>query len=261
MSATRIPISPWNVYSAWRRHALVYRKTWLVNVLPPLSEPLLYLVAFGFGLSPLIGKFVVGGREVNYLQFVAPGVIAVGVLFQSFFEGAYGSFIRLRYQKTWQALLTAPLSYTEVFLGEWLWAATRGMIAGFVTGGVTVALGMTTFSAFAGMLYLIVLGSLLFAGVGMTVAGVVRTVDQINVPVFLFVVPMFTMCGTFFPRENLPWYLSAYAGLLPLAPLNDLMRAHLSVPVMWHLKLAELVAWAAAFLLIAWRVLHRQIFR
>jgi lipooligosaccharide transport system permease protein len=255
------PISAWNVYSVWRRHAKVYRKTWLVNVLPPLSEPLQYLVAFGLGLSPMVAGMAVAGNKVSYLAYIAPAMVALGVAFQSFFEAAYGSYIRLRFQKTWQALLTAPLSYTEVFLGDMVWAATRGIIAGVVTGLVTVAFGIMPPWGFAGSLPLIVLGSLLFAALGMIVSGIVRTIDHINVPVFVFIMPMFTMSGTFFPRENLPPWLAAYANLLPLSQLNDLMRWHLAETSLWGLKLAVLLAWTIISTGVAWRVIHRQVFK
>ena len=262
MNTHRLPrVSAWNVYSVWRRHAKVYRKTWLVNVLPPLSEPLQYLVAFGFGLSPMVAGFAVAGNKVSYLAYIAPAMISLGVLFQSFFEAAYGSYIRLRFQKTWQALLTAPLSYTEVFLGDMTWAATRGVIAGVVTGLVTVALGIMPAWALAGSLPLILLASLLFAAMGMIVAGLVRTIDQINVPVFVFILPMFSMSGTFFPRENLPRWLAAYANLLPLSQVNDLLRWHLVGTDLWMLKLAVLLVWTVALTALAWRVIHRQVFK
>ncbi|PSB60915.1 ABC transporter, partial [filamentous cyanobacterium CCP1] len=103
----------WGVYSVWHRHAKVYQRTWLVNCLPPLSEPIIYLVAFGYGLTPLVGDVPYGGQTVPYLKFIAPAMMAIGVLFQSFFEGAYASFIRLNFQKTWQALLTGPLSFSD----------------------------------------------------------------------------------------------------------------------------------------------------
>ncbi|HBW90297.1 MAG TPA: ABC transporter, partial [Cyanobacteria bacterium UBA11149] len=98
-----ISINPWSVYSVWHRHARVYQKTWLVNSLPPLSEPIIYLVAFGYGLTPLVGDVDYNGQTVSYLKFIAPGMMGIGLLFQSFFEGSFGSFIRLSYQKTWQA--------------------------------------------------------------------------------------------------------------------------------------------------------------
>jgi lipooligosaccharide transport system permease protein len=256
-----ISVTPWGVYSVWHRHAKVYQKTWLVNSLPPLSEPLIYLVAFGYGLTPLVGDVPYNGQTISYLEFIAPGMIAIGVLFQSFFEGSFGSFFRLRYQKTWQALLTAPLSFTEVFLGDWLWAATKGMIAGFMTGLVAVVWGLYSGWHFLISLPLIILGSLLFAVMGLFVAGTVRTVDQINVPIFLFIVPMFTLGGTYFPRSTLPPWLGHIAGALPLASLVDLLRWPWGLPAFWFLELIWLLLLISVFSLLAWRQIYPQLFR
>ncbi|MGB7439926.1 MAG: ABC transporter permease [Coleofasciculaceae cyanobacterium] len=256
-----ISVTPWGVYSVWHRHAKVYQKTWLVNSLPPLSEPLIYLVAFGYGLTPLVGDVSYQGQNISYLQFIAPGMMAIGVLFQSFFEGSFGSFIRLSYQKTWQALLTAPLSFTEVFLGDWLWAATKGSMAGFLTGIVATIWGLYSFSSLLVSIPLILFGSLLFAVLGLFTAGTVRTIDQINVPIFLFVVPMFTFCGTYFPRDTLPPILGYVASFLPLSSLVDLLRWPLGLPNFWFLELIWLLLWISVFSVLAWRQIRPQLFR
>ena len=255
----RISVTAWGVYSVWHRHAKVYQKTWLVNSLPPLSEPLIYLIAFGYGLTPLIGSVTYQGQTISYLQFIAPGMIAVGVLFQSFFEGSFGSFIRLSYQKTWQALLTAPLSFTEVFLGDWLWATTKGSIAGILTGLVAMSLGLYSGWHLLVSLPLIVLGSMLFGALGLVTAGTVRTVDQINVPIFLFVIPMFTLCGTYFPRDTLPPVLGYIANILPLAVLVDLLRWSLGLPQFWYLQIVWLLLWLSVFAVLAWRQIYPQL--
>lgn len=257
----RISVTPWGVYSVWHRHAKVYQKTWLVNSLPPLSEPVIYLVAFGYGLTPLVGNVSYNNQTVTYLQFIAPGMMGVGVLFQSFFEASFGSFIRLSFQKTWQALLTAPLSFTEVFLGDWLWAATKGTIAGTLTGIVAVIWGLYSLSSLLISFPLIVLGSLIFAAIGLFVAGSVRTIDQINVPIFLFIVPMFTLCGTYFPRTTLPSFLSSVANFLPLASIVDLLRWPLGLPTFWYLQLLWLLLWVSVFIVLAWRQIYPQLFR
>jgi lipooligosaccharide transport system permease protein len=257
----RISVTPWGVYSVWHRHAKVYQKTWLVNSLPPLSEPLIYLVAFGYGLTPLVGDVPYNGQTISYLQFIAPGMMAIGVLFQSFFEGAFGSFIRLSFQKTWQALLTAPLSFTEVFLGEWLWAATKGTMAGLLTGIVAVGWGLYSANSLLVSLPLLVLGSMLFAVMGLCTAGTVRSIDQINVPIFLFIVPMFTLCGTYFPRDTLPSVLRNVATILPLSSLVDLLRWPLALPKFWFLELIWLLVWISVFSVLAWRQIYPQLFR
>lgn len=256
-----ISVTPWGIYSVWHRHARVYQKTWLVNSLPPLSEPLIYLVAFGYGLTPLVGEVSYSGQTITYLEFIAPGMIAIGLLFQSFFEASFGSFMRLSYQKTWQALLTAPLSFTEVFLGDWLWATTKGTIAGLLTGIVAVLWGLYSGWHLLVSLPLIILGSMLFAVLGLFTAGTVRTIDQINVPIFLFIIPMFTLCGTYFPRDTLPPVLGYIAGALPLASIVDLLRWPLGLPEFWFLELIWLLLWISAFSVLAWRQIYPQLFR
>ncbi|MBD1918746.1 MULTISPECIES: ABC transporter permease [Cyanophyceae] len=255
-----ITATPWGVYSVWWRHFQVYRSTWLVSCLPPISEPIVYLLAFGYGLSPLIGDVEYLGQVIPYAQFLAPGMIAIGVLFQSFFEGAYSSFIRLNFQKTWQALLTAPLSYTDVFLGDWFWAATKGTIAGTLTGLVAVLANLYDLSSLVLSLPLIVLGSLLFGAFGLLVTGSVSKVDQVNVPIFLVVIPMFTLCGTYFPRNTLPPLLAKFASLLPLASLVDLLRWPLGLPPWWPLLLLWLVGWMVVMARLAALRIYPRLF-
>jgi lipooligosaccharide transport system permease protein len=257
----RSSVSLWGIYSVWHRHAKVYQRTWLVNCLPPLSEPIIYLVAFGYGLTPLVGDVTYAGQPVSYLKFIAPAMMGVGVLFQSFFEGAYASFIRLNYQRTWQALLTAPLSFTEVFLGDWLWATTKGMIAGSLTGVIAVLWGLYSSWNLLVALPIMLLGSLLFGAMGLFTAGCVRQIDQINIPIFTLIVPMFTLCGTYFPRETLPPFLEQIATLLPLASLTDLLRWNLGLSSFWWLQLAWLFTLMVVFAILAARAIYPQLIK
>ncbi|HEY9622203.1 MAG TPA: ABC transporter permease [Crinalium sp.] len=252
-------VTPWGVYSVWHRHAKVYQRTWLVNCLPPVSEPIVYLIAFGYGLTPLIGEITYHGQPVSYLEFIAPAMIAVGVLFQSFFEGAYSTFIRLNFQKTWQGLLTAPLSFAEVFLGDWLWATTKGMIAGGLTGLVAVIWGLYSATDLLISLPFMLLGSLTFGAIGLFTAGCVRQIDQVNIPIFLFIIPMFTLCGTYFPRETLPAALRAIALVLPLASLIDLLRWPLGLSPWWWLGLLWLVVLMVVFATLAVRKIYPKL--
>ncbi|NEP51622.1 MAG: ABC transporter permease [Moorea sp. SIO3C2] len=251
----------WGIYSVWHRHAKVYQRTWLVNSILPLSEPVIYLIAFGYGLTPLVGDIYYHGQPTSYLNFIAAGMIGIGVLFQSFSEGAYGSFVRLSIQKTWNALLTAPLTFMEVFLGEWLWAATKGTITGIITGLVVVIWGLYSGWQLLLSLPVIILGSMLFGALGLLTAGTVRTVDQINVPIFLFVIPMFTLCGTYFPRDTLPTGLGYVAAVLPLSSMVDLLRWPLGLPEFWFLELIWLLVCTAVFYLLAWRQIYPILFR
>lgn len=108
---------------------------------------------------------------------------------------------------------------------------------------------------------LIVIGSLLFSALGMAVAGFVKTVDQINVPVFLFIVPMFTLCGTFFPRENLPAWLARFAALLPMSQMVDLLRMPLGLTTNWPVETTALLVWTIAAAFLARRYIRPQVFK
>lgn len=257
----QVPSVAFGIYSIWRRHALLYSRTWLVNFLPPITEPIFYLLAFGFGLSPMVSDFTVNGQEVSYLRFLGPAMIAVGVSFQAFFEAAYGSFIRLRFQKSWHALLTGPLGFREIFFGDFLWATTRGIIAGVITGIVVLLLGQISIGGLLFTMPFVLLGSLMFSGFGIMVAGMIKTIDQINVPVFLFMIPMFTFSGTFFPRENLPLVLDIIASALPLAQLVDLIRLPVVPGTGWPIDLVGLMLWTVITTGVGYWIIYRQVFR
>ncbi len=250
----------WGVYSVWRRHLKVYERTWLVNFLPPITEPLVYLLAFGYGLTPMVTQLVYQGQEISYTTFIGPGMIGIAILFQAFFEGSFGTFLRLYYQRTWNALLTGPLTFTQVYFGDLLWAATRGWISAGITALVTIALGFYSWTGFLGSLPILLVGGVLFAALGLLAAGVVATVDQINVPIFMLVVPMFVLCGTYFPRENLPPLLKLCTDLLPLSALVDLLRWPLGLPTLWPLQVAWLLGLTTLAVYLAWRQIHRKLF-
>lgn len=250
-----------HIYSVWYRHAKRYRNSWLVNCLPPISEPIIYLLAFGVGMGPLVGEIHYHGEVFEYFDFIAPGMIAVGVLFQAFFEGAYGTYVRIRYQLTWQAMLTTPLRFHHIFFGDYFWAITRGSIAGLLTAIVAYFFGVLSPTSFLIALPLIVLGSAVFAALGMCAAGIAKGIDQLNVPVFLLVVPMFALCGTYFPRDVLPNGIRQIAGVLPLAALVDLLRTDLSPPENSFALCLVLVLWIIVFSLIAYRKITKKLYQ
>jgi len=83
----------------WQRNADVYLVTWKTNVVPPLLEPILYLVAFGMGIGALVNQVVYRGQPIGYTAFIAPGLLATQVMFQAFFENTFNTFVRMYYQR------------------------------------------------------------------------------------------------------------------------------------------------------------------
>ncbi|MDP3097012.1 MAG: ABC transporter permease [Syntrophales bacterium] len=113
----------------WQRNWTVYRQSWKISFIPPLLEPLFYLLAFGVGLSALVGNIRYQGGEISYVRFIAPALIAITVMNSSFFENTYASFVRMYYQKTFDAMMATPLTVEEIIAGEIVWGATKAVIA------------------------------------------------------------------------------------------------------------------------------------
>jgi lipooligosaccharide transport system permease protein len=215
----------YRVRYVWRRNLDVSLFSWKTMVLPPLLEPMLYLFAFGVGLGAYVEKVRFHGRLMDYLTFMAPGMIAVGVLFHAIFECMYGSFIRMRYQRTFDAMLTTPLLMEDILAGEILWGATKGLFAGLAVLAVISAWGLAAYPTSLLVVPAAGMAGLLFAGFGLLFAAVSPYIDNLNLPTFLFINPMFLFSGTFFPLDNLPKGLRAVAWCLPLTHTVEIMRA------------------------------------
>ncbi len=209
----------------WQRNLDVFRATWKTTVLPPLFEPILYLAAFGAGVGMLVGTLTWKGQELSYMQFVAPGMIAVGLMFWAFFETTYNAFIRYRFQNTMEAVMTTPLTVEEIVSAEILWGATKGVVAGTVTSGVVAALGYVSWPQGLVILLVLPLGGMVFASLGMICSGLVRGIDAFNIPIFLMIWPMYLFSGTFFPLEVMPTWAGWVAEVLPLTHMVELLRA------------------------------------
>ena len=214
----------WRFLQVWRRNLVVYQKIWKVNFLTPLFEPLFYILAFGLGFSGLIGSVHYGTKELSYTAFIAPALIATAVMWNAFFETTYASFVRMYYQKTFDGMLATPLSLEEIIIAEIFWSATKSM--GAATIMMTV-LGLLGFVALPSGLLLIpvaLIGGLAFGAIGMFFTGVIPTIDMFNLPIFLFITPMFLFSGTFFPISNLPAWAQPAALAFPLYHLAELSR-------------------------------------
>jgi len=233
-------------WTVWRRDFDVFRRLFWVNFAVPMLEPILYLLALGFGL----GLFVKEIHGVSYSRFIAPGLVSGAIMYGAFFECSYASFVRMYYQKTFDAIIATPVNLEEVVAGEILWGATRSAINATVVFFVVSVFGLTSPFFLLGILPLAFLGGLLFASFGMISTSLVPAIEHFNYPFFLFITPMLLLSGIFFPIEILPRALqSASFTLFPLAHLVKIARAlmlsRLALGLLWNLL------WMAGVALIA----------
>lgn len=247
----------------WQRNFSVYRKTWKISFLPPLIEPMLYILAFGLGLAVMVGELQMNGRSIPYTTFIAPALVAVAIMYNAFFETTYNSFVRMYYQKTFDALLATPLNLEEIILGEILWAATKAVIATALMGTVLSVCGLFDFPGALLLLPLALLGGLFFAALGMVCTALSPGIETFNLPIFLFITPMFLFSGTFFPLQNLPAWAQGVAQVLPLTHLVALARGcalHLWAADLWlgliYLLVATLILLPLAIALMVRRIVR-----
>lgn len=253
----------WRFLRVWERNLFVYRKIWLVSFMTPLLEPLFYLLAFSIGLGALIEKVPFEGADLSYVVYITPALLAVAIMYNAFFESTFASFVRMYYQKTFDAILATPLSLEEVITGEIVWGATKSVIASAIVLGVVSVFGLVHYPHVLLVLPLAFLGGLAFSSIGMFFTGIVPSIEMFNLPIFLFVTPMFLFSGTFFPIEGLPRWIQEFALVLPLTHLVNLTR-HLCLGILKSELLwdaAYLVVFCLIFFLLALAAMHRRLIR
>lgn len=215
----KLTISLWKV---WLRNKDVFMKTFVVNFIPSFMQPLLYLFAFGFG----VGNSIDVMEGVKYIRFIAPALIAIGIMEASFFECTFASYVRMYYQKTFDAIIATPLSIEEVIAGELLWAATKSLINTLIMLPIFTIFGLIDFPSSLLIIPFSFIAGLLFAAIGMCFTAISPSIDSLNYPTFLFITPMFLFSGTFFSLSLLPDFIR-YFGLavLPLTHVVIIIRS------------------------------------
>ena len=246
------------VWSIWQRDWDAFLRTYRVNFIPPFVEPVLYLLALGFGL----GTYIEAVDGIPYPVFIAPALVSISVMYSSFFECTYSSFVRMYYQKTFDAIIATPVSIDEVIAGEMLWGATRGMIYATLMLPVLLLFGVVTMPSSLLLIPFAYLAGLLFAGIGMCFTAITPSIDALNYPAFLFITPMFLFSGTFFPLDLLPQPIQYFAlAALPLTHVVSINRA-ITLSAFSPAKLFSL-AWIAVatvfFLVLAIRLMKRRL--
>jgi lipooligosaccharide transport system permease protein len=237
------------------RDVAIFGRYWKATTFSSIVQPTIYLLAFGLGLGSLVKQ--VG--HLTYVQYVATGVVATAVLFSSAFPGMFNTFIRWQFQRTYDAILAAPVDVEELITAEVLWISVRAGIYGVAPLLVAMAFGL---EPNAGMLLvpgICFVTGFGFAAFGVTVAAVAKTIDNFNYITSAVLTPLFLVAGTFFPISRLPEGWRTLAEFNPLYHCVQLVRdaslGHLGTADLGHL--AVLIGFA----LLMWRLAVRQLGR
>ena len=207
-------------FAVWQRNFLVWRKMALPSILGNLADPLIYMLGLGYGLGSLLPE--VAGS--SYVAFLAAGTVCASTMNAATFEALYSAFSRMHVQKTWEAMLNAPLELEDVMLGELIWAATKSLLSGCAILVVIFGLGLATSPLALGVLPVILLTGLAFAALGLIINALAPSYDFFMYYFTLFITPMTLISGVFFPTDQLPGWLAAIGEWLPLAQGVALVR-------------------------------------
>jgi lipooligosaccharide transport system permease protein len=244
----------WQSRAVVLRHLRVYLHNWHTAFLPPVFEPVTMLLAFGLGLGGYVADLEWQGRLVDYPTYVAPGLLAYAAFMTAVFQALFAAFIRMRYQRTWEGQLTTQVELRHVVWGEVLWAALLATIYVAIVALVLmlfVLLGLVDLRVAALPLALPVafLGGCGFAAFGLCFTALVPTIDHMNLPVFLVVIPMGLLSGTYFPITH-----PALAALSAANPLYHLAQSYrgllLGGPVGVHLASLACLSLVLVLLLV-----------
>jgi lipooligosaccharide transport system permease protein len=239
------------------RSMVVYRRGWMM-IVSGFFEPLFYLLSIRVGAGKLVGDLEVGGRMVDYATFVAPALLASSAMNGAVIDSTFNVFHKLRYAKTYDAVLATPMTPGDIALGEIAWALMRGVIYATIFAVVMVVMGLADSPWIVAAVPIAVLIGFAFAGVGMAVTTYMRGWADFEF-VFLATMPMFLFSGSFFPLSRYPAALRTIVQLTPLYHGVELERAAASgrFGLGSLLDAAYLLALGAAGLVVASRRLER----
>jgi len=241
----------------WRRNRLVWRKLAIPSMLGNLADPMLYMLGLGYGLGRMLPE--VGG--LSYIAFLAAGTVCSSTMMSASFESMYSSFSRMHVQRTWDAIMNAPVLLEDVVIGEAVWAASKAFLSGTAVFVVAAALGLVASPLGLWVLPVVFLTGLAFAALGLVMTSLSPSYDFFMYYFTLAVTPMMLACGVFFPIEQLPAALQVAAQVLPLTHAVELTRPLMNgeVPGAVLLHVGVLAGYAVAGLAVALVLARRRL--
>ena len=223
-SVWRAPELSMRWWPVFLRNLLVWRKLAIPSLIGNIAEPLIWLVAFGYGMGALVGSVEVSGARVPYILFLASGSICMSAMNAASFEALYSAFSRMHVQKTWDGIMNAPVGLDDVLLAEMLWAGFKAIFTTTAILFVMLALGISHSPKLIVAWFVLVGVGITFSCIALIFNALAKGYDFFTYYFTLFMTPMMFLSGVFFPLEQLPGVVRTIAGWLPLASAVALVR-------------------------------------
>jgi lipooligosaccharide transport system permease protein len=223
-SIWRVPDLSLRWWPVFLRNLLVWRKLAIPSLVGNIAEPLMWLVAFGYGMGALVGQVQIGDVKVPYILFLASGSICMSSMNAASFEALYSAFSRMHVQKTWDGIMNAPVSLDNIVLAEMLWAAFKAVFTVTAILGVMLALDISHSPKLLAAWAVLLGAGITFSCIALIFNALAQGYDFFTYYFTLFLTPMMFLSGVFFPREQLPAFLLAISDWLPLTSAVELVR-------------------------------------
>lgn len=212
--------SPRIAARVWRRNLRVFAKLWKSALLPNFFDPLLYLLAMGFGL----GTYLATIQGIPYEKFIGSGLVASAVMWAASFETTWNIYFRMNETRLYDAMLTTPIEVQDLVLAEVSWAATRAVIYGTSFLGIVAAFGLVESPWALAIPAFLAVGGACFGMLGLTFTSLNTRVELYSFYYTLFITPLFLFSGIFYPLDELPDWTTVVAWLTPLYHLVETTR-------------------------------------
>jgi lipooligosaccharide transport system permease protein len=230
------------------REVINFGSYWRSSTFSSVVQPVIYLLAFGFGFGSLVSR--VGGRD--YLEFVATGTVATAVLFSSVFPAMFGTFVKYKFQRTYDAILAAPVDAEELVTAEALWIAARAAVFGCMPLIVAFFFGLDPTWGMLLVPPVAFVAGLGWALFGILIAAVLKSIDDFSYVQSTIITPLFLVAGTFFPLSGLPEGVQVAANINPLFHTVELVH-HAAFGFVPGVDVRHL-AFLVVFALVCWRL-------
>ena len=223
-SVWRPPTLSGRFWPVFLRNLLVWRKLAIPSLVGNIAEPLMWLVAFGYGMGALVGQMQVNGQAVPYILFLASGSICMSAMNAASFEALYSAFSRMHVQKTWEGIMNTPVALDDVVLAEMLWAAFKALFTVTAIMGVMLALGISHSPKLLVAWPVLLCVGIMFSSIALIFNALAKGYDFFTYYFTLVLTPMMFLSGVFFPREQLPAVVRHISDWLPLTNAVELVR-------------------------------------